>query len=120
MWTNAFCGHPAPGEETADAVLRRATFELGIAPADLSTPQLILPDFSYRAVDSSGTVENEICPVYTVELSTDAAWEPNPDEVDSYQWVEPAQLFAAADAMPGVFSPWMIDELADDKLRAAL
>ena len=101
-------------------MLRRATFELGIAPEDLSTPQLILPDFSYRAVDSSGTVENEICPVYTVELAPDAHWEPNPEEVDSYQWVEPARLFAAADAMPGVFSPWMIDELVDEKLRAAL
>ena len=120
VWTNAFCGHPAPCEETADAVLRRASFELGIAPSDLSAPQLILPDFSYRAVDSSGTVENEICPVYTVELAPDAAWEPNPEEVDSYQWVEPDRLFAAADAMPGVFSPWMIDELADEKLRAAL
>ena len=101
-------------------MLRRASFELGIAPADLSAPRLILPDFSYRAVDSSGTVENEICPVYTVELAADAAWEPNPDEVDSFQWVEPERLFAAADAMPGVFSPWMIDELADSTLRAAL
>ena len=71
-------------------------------------------------MDSSGTVENEICPVYTVELAADAAWEPNPEEVDSYQWVEPDRLFAAADAMPVVFSPWMIDELADEKLRAAL
>ena len=52
VWTNAFCGHPAPGEETDDAVLRRASFELGIAPSDLSAPRLILPDFSYRAVDS--------------------------------------------------------------------
>ena len=42
------------------------------------------------------------------------------DRVDSYQWVEPENLFAAADAMPGVFSPWMIDELADSALRAAL
>ncbi len=29
----------------------------------------VLPDFSYRAVDSSGIVEHEICPVFLVELA---------------------------------------------------
>src|SRR5699024_7430315 len=63
VWTNSFCGHPAPGESNADAVYRRAVVELGIDPSDLSAPEVVLPDFAYRAVDSSGIVENEICPV---------------------------------------------------------
>ncbi|WP_198401422.1 isopentenyl-diphosphate Delta-isomerase [Acidipropionibacterium acidipropionici] len=57
VWTNSFCGHPAPGEEMADAVRRRARQELSIELDDLA---LVLPDFRYRALDASGIVENEI------------------------------------------------------------
>ena len=120
VWTNSFCGHPAPGETNAEAVLRRAEFELGINPADLKEPQEVLPDFSYRAVDSSGIVENEICPVFITTLKSGAEYEPNPAEVDSQLWVDIDQVIAAVTAAPGVFSPWMVEELAFDELQKAL
>lgn len=119
VWTNSFCGHPGPGEETRAAVIRRAAFELGIEPTSLSAPRLILPDFSYRAVDSSGIVEYEICPVYVVEL-TGPDPQFNPQEVDSLAWVGARELIEAAKAAPFAFSQWMIEELAHPDLRAAL
>jgi isopentenyl-diphosphate delta-isomerase len=100
VWTNSFCGHPAPGEDMADAITRRAKY--GITISDV---QLVLPDFRYRAVDSSGIVENEICPVYRAVTTDNAA--PNPDEVDEFDWVDPESLHAAVAATPFAFSPWL-------------
>src|SRR5436190_23150662 len=42
VWTNSFCGHPAPGERTEDAVHRRARGELGLA---LHNVVCVLPDY---------------------------------------------------------------------------
>ncbi|QYH34993.1 isopentenyl-diphosphate Delta-isomerase [Salinibacterium sp. M195] len=102
VWTNSFCGHPAPGEDLAAAIIRRAQHELGIA---VSNVELVLPDFRYRAIDSSGIVENEICPVYRAVTSDAPA--PNPDEVDEFDWVDPQSLHAAVAATPFAFSPWL-------------
>lgn len=106
VWTNSFCGHPAPGEPMEDAVRRRASFELGVS---LATLELTLPDFRYRAVDASGIVENEVCPVY--RATTVDALAPNPNEVAEYQWVAPDALRAAVAATPFAFSPWIVLQL---------
>ncbi|MGV8876845.1 MAG: isopentenyl-diphosphate Delta-isomerase [Rhodoglobus sp.] len=102
VWTNSFCGHPAPGEDLAAAITRRASHELGITVTDI---HLVLPDFRYRAIDSSGIVENEICPVYRAITADDVT--PNPDEVAEYQWVDPKSLHSAVAATPFAFSPWL-------------
>ncbi|AIT61597.1 isopentenyl-diphosphate Delta-isomerase [Corynebacterium doosanense] len=120
VWTNSFCGHPGPGESTPDAIRRRAAQELGIDPDNLTDIREVLGDFSYRATDSSGIVENEICPVYVVSLRDDSPLNPHPDEVDSSFWIAADQLFAAVDAAPPAFSPWLVKELGDDRLRAEL
>jgi isopentenyl-diphosphate delta-isomerase len=106
VWTNSFCGHPAPGETIESAIERRAARELGITITDL---KLVLPDFRYRAVDASGIVENEICPVYRA-VTTDPI-EPNPSEVAEFAWVEPTALRDAAVAAPYAFSPWLVWQL---------
>jgi isopentenyl-diphosphate Delta-isomerase len=107
VWTNSFCGHPAPGETQEAAIARRASHELGIT---VNSIELVLPDFRYRAIDASGIVENEICPVYRA-ISTDAV-HANPDEVSEWEWVDPATLTAAAGAAPYAFSPWLVWQLA--------
>ncbi|OHF36824.1 isopentenyl-diphosphate Delta-isomerase [Corynebacterium sp. HMSC074A01] len=118
VWTNSFCGHPAPGEAAVDAVRRRAAEELGMPAIDAITE--VLPDFRYRAVDSSGVVENEVCPVFTARMSPGVELDPNPDEVDSWAWVAPQDVIRAAEATPFAFSPWLVEELADERLRNAL
>ncbi|WP_426516693.1 isopentenyl-diphosphate Delta-isomerase [Diaminobutyricibacter sp. McL0618] len=106
VWTNSFCGHPAPGEGMDDAIARRAADELGITLDNLT---VALPDFRYRAVDAAGVVENEICPVFTA--TTTDALAPSPDEVMEWQWVEARTLISAVEATPWAFSPWLTLQL---------
>lgn len=120
VWTNSFCGHPAPAEEQADAVVRRASFELGLPAGSLQELECVLPDFAYRAVDSSGVVENELCPVFVARLAPDVEPDPNPEEIDSYFWAPVADFLTALQATPLAFSPWAVEEAADPRLRAAL
>lgn len=107
VWTNSFCGHPAPGEDIAEAIARRAERELGLVVTDV---RVALPDFRYRAVDASGVVENEICPVFTARASGDP--QPADDEVAEWAWVEPVALRRAVSATPFAYSPWIGWQLA--------
>lgn len=106
VWTNSFCGHPAPGEAIENAVHRRASDELGTVIENL-TPAL--PDFRYRAVDAAGIVENEICPVFTAAIAGELV--PAPTEVSEWEWVDVRQLLSAVKATPWAFSPWLTLQL---------
>lgn len=106
VWTNSFCGHPRPGEDMTAAVRRRALEELGIEIRDL---RLVLPDYRYRAVDASGIVENEICPVHVAVVDRDPI--ANPDEVAEWEWVRPEDLVEAVARTPFAFSPWIQGQL---------
>jgi isopentenyl-diphosphate delta-isomerase len=108
VWTNSFCGHPSPGEALDDAISRRASFELGITVTDL---EVVLPEFRYRAVDASGIVENELCPVFRTTVSVDP--EPAADEVAEWEWIHPEDLREAVEAAPFAFSPWLVLQLGE-------
>lgn len=102
VWSNSCCGHPRPGESTPEAIARRVGEELGVQVHDLS---VLLPDFRYRAVDASGIVEHEVCPVYFGRVDQDPS--PDPDEVMDYAWVPWSNAIDALTHAPAVFSPWM-------------
>lgn len=106
VWTNSFCGHPRPGEEVMEAIHRHAWHELGMKVEQIEP---LLPDFRYRAVDASGVVENEICPVFTARTAD--LPQANPDEVAEWDWVTPDQLEAAVAAAPWALSPWMVSQM---------
>ncbi|HWD61357.1 MAG TPA: isopentenyl-diphosphate Delta-isomerase [Humibacter sp.] len=105
VWTNAFCGHPAPGEHIEDAVRRHASDELGLELAGL---ELALRDFTYKAADANGIVEYEICPVYVARAV--GAPTANPDEVAEFAAVAPAELAASLLSTPWAFSPWLVEQ----------
>lgn len=115
VWTNSFCGHPGADESFETAIARRAGQELGTTIAGIRP---LLPDFAYRAVDASGIVENEVCPVFAARISGELV--PNPDEVAEYAWVAPADLQAAARATPFAFSPWLLEQIAQGSLDETL
>ena len=105
-WTNSVCGHPGPGEDIATAVRRRARDELGI---DVSDVRLMLPTFRYRAVMPDGVVENEMCPVFVARTSD--AVRPDPDEVDSFEWVDWAGFRATVLDGTRDVSPWCVEQV---------
>ena len=108
VWTNAACGHLRPGEDAPQAARRRVPEELGTAPADLV---MALPDFSYRAVDASGLVENELCPVMLGRIDP-AAVRTDPDEVCETAWVQWEQLHRMAEQLPMLLSPCSVQQIA--------
>lgn len=100
VWTNSFCGHPAPGEPVVDAVHRRAHRELG---ATLRDVHCVLPEFRYHARAADGTVENEVCPVFCALI--DGPLSVAPDEVMDLVWVDWTEVRSAA-ALDWAISPW--------------
>ena len=110
VWTNSCCGHPAPGEDPADAARRRLGQELGLRPARLAP---VLPHFTYRATDASGVVEHEVCPVFFAHLDGDPEPAPAPDpaEVAEWRWVPWPAFKALAAAAPWALSPWAVAQV---------
>lgn len=105
IWTNSFCGHPAPDEAMDAAVVRRAHTELGVDIAEL---RCVLPEFRYQAVDASGVMENEVCPVFCAR--TLGELDADPAEIMDSAWVPWDQLRAAAE-LPWAISPWALQQV---------
>lgn len=108
VWTNSCCGHPEPGEQLEDAVVRRLAEELSLTPSSL---RLGLPDFAYRAVSPEGMVENEVCPVFVVVVDGDPV--PDADEVVEWRWVEWDDFRTTASRTPWALSPWSVLQTAE-------
>lgn len=104
--TNSVCGHPAPGEQLKDAVVRRAKFELGLdALTDL---QIVLPRYTYTTPPYNGIIENEFCPVFVAY--TNAEPQPNPAEVAAYAWLTWPEYVRLLGETPEQVSYWAKDQ----------
>lgn len=105
LWTNAACGHPRPGEDSAAAALRRLREEMGFA-----CPLKELGTLRYRAVLDQGLIEHEL--VHVFSGLHDGAIEPNPSEADGYRWARIEDVRAEVAAAPDRYSAWFREYLA--------
>ncbi len=105
IWTNSVCGHPGPDEPIEDAVIRRASEELGL---DIVELRCVLPDFRYHAIDSGGVAEYEVCPVFCARVAGPV--NADPAEVMDIAWVTWDQLQLATQ-LPWAISPWAIEQI---------
>ena len=99
LWTNTACGHPRPGETTADAARRRLFEELGMACGELE-PSGVL---RYRA-EIADLVENELDHLLTTTV--DGEPDPNPDEVVEWRFIALSELDAWIASEREAFTAW--------------
>ena len=100
LWTNACCSHPRPGQPLVDCARARLRHELGI---DVPLEERF--SFVYRAQDpASGLTEHEFDHVLVGRF--EGPPQPHPDEVDAWEWVEPAALLDDVRCRPERYTPW--------------
>lgn len=100
LWSNSCCGHPRPGEKTADAAVRRLGEELGFQT--LLTEQV---ELVYRAEDpESGLAEHEYLHIFVGRYGDDP--HPDPAEVGAWRWTPVAAVRRALVTRPQLFTPW--------------
>jgi isopentenyl-diphosphate Delta-isomerase len=100
LWTNACCSHPQPGPSLVECARARLRYELGI---DVPLEEQF--SFVYRADDPvSGLTEHEFDHVLVGRF--DGQPRPNPDEVEAWEWVEPAALLRDVRSRPERYTPW--------------
>lgn len=99
LWSNACCSHPCPGEQTADAALRRLREELGFG-----TELEQFGDWYYRAEVGGGLIEHELDHLYSGTWSGTAV--PDPAEVSDMSWMSVAEIHARLAEDPEQFTAW--------------
>lgn len=99
LWTNSCCGHPRPGETTADAARRRLSEELGMGCGELEPAGVL----RYRA-EIVDLVENELD--HLLETTVTDTPEPNPEEVVEWRFIALDELDALIAAEPEAFTAW--------------
>ncbi|WP_433201268.1 isopentenyl-diphosphate Delta-isomerase [Nocardia sp. CA-107356] len=106
-WSNTCCGHPAPGQDPADAAVIRLKEELSLTAPELTEAGI----YRYRAADPRGDqVEHEWDHVLVGVLSGGAP-RPDPAEVSECAWVDPVELLGHISAAPDSFTPWLFGVL---------
>lgn len=114
LWTNTCCSHPKPDENILEAGQRRLFEELGFTTE--------LKDegwFIYNAHFSNGLSEHELDHVLIGSMPAGFSIQPNPEEVQAWQWVDVEDLQKELDAQPEKFTAWLKEGLKTALRRTA-
>lgn len=99
LWTNACCGHPSPGEQTADAAARRLGEEMGF-----TTRIEELFDFTYRSELDNGLTEYELDHVFAG--TWDAPVLPAKEEVNDFCYQSLDEIRTSMEVNPQNYTVW--------------
>jgi isopentenyl-diphosphate Delta-isomerase len=99
LWTNACCSHPAPGENVADAAMRRLREEMGFS---VSLKKIF--DFVYRSEMENGLTEHEFDHVFAGYY--DGAIHPDKEEVKDYCYKSLESIRQNLQSHPHQFTAW--------------
>lgn len=102
-WSNGCCSHPREGESIHEAVVRRATQELG-----LEIEPRFLFKFQYRVSFQDIGAEFELCSVFVCATRQDP--HVNASEIEDWRWIAPDELDREIEAKPSSFTPWLMIE----------
>ena len=100
LWSNTACGHPRPGEPTAEAARRRLREEMSL-DCELSRAF----EFVYRAELGGALVEHEYDHVFVGTHDAEPA--PDPAEVEEWRWVSMGDLRRGLSEEPESYSYWL-------------
>ncbi len=99
LWTNTCCSHPRDGESNLEAAHRRLVEEMGF---DCQLEKLT--DFIYRAELDKGLTEHEFDHVFIGHW--DGTPEVNPEEVESYKWMDVEEVERDIADNPDKYTAW--------------
>lgn len=85
LWTNTCCSHPQPSENLNDTIHERLQEEMGF-----DCPLNYKGQFIYETNFNNGLIEHELDMVFCGQY--DDAPNPNPDEVEDFEWILPKIL----------------------------
>ncbi len=99
LWTNTCCSHPAPGEETHDAAIRRLQEEMGFITAIEK-----IFSFVYRSEFENGITEYEYDHVFAGVYEGTIA--PDPHEVKDFCYKSLTEIETSLTSHPDKYTVW--------------
>jgi isopentenyl-diphosphate Delta-isomerase len=105
LWTNACCGHPRPGEDTAAAARRRLQEEMGFVCELIPVGTLL-----YRDEVGHDLIEHEFVHLYRGQWT--GMPQPDPREIEACEWRNRSSVCREAMLDPARFTTWFRRYLA--------